>query len=124
MLQLKQVIPDTWLTERGARRKAARIRKRGLPDIVGWRFITLTINHEGMTPLDAYNAGKDRMRLFVEQLRRNGLFDGRKWAWKLEIHENGFPHWHVILDYRKKLTRSLLSQVSQAWGLGRVNVMR
>ena len=124
-IQLLPKAPDSWLTPEGAYRKAQRIKAQGVPDLSNWRFITLTIDRAaGLTAFEAYNLGKQRMQFFSREMERKGLFAGRRWAWKLELHEDGYPHWHLILDHRQKYSKRQLALVSLSWGLGRVNVKR
>ena len=60
------------------------------------------------------------MRQFIYELRlKVGVKFG--YAWKLEFHENGYPHWHCLLLYKKKMP---YSYVDDCWRLGRTNTQR
>ncbi|GHB99560.1 hypothetical protein GCM10007047_14790 [Cerasicoccus arenae] len=68
----------------------------------------------------AFEKGRKRMRRFLARVRKAiGPF---AWAWKLEFHEDGYPHWHLIIDYRKKIPPDFLEMFTIWWGLGRVHV--
>lgn len=114
---------DTWFTPAGAAAKARRLEKRGLPDMRNWRFTTLTIADRTRTPAEAHAIGSDRVRRFFARLR---VMVGHefKWMWKLEIHEDGYPHWHVLWQHTARLPENLLKEITQAWGLGRCDTRR
>jgi hypothetical protein len=46
----------------------------------------------------AYLLGYDRMRRFLARFREAS---GRRflWFWKLEFHEDGYAHWHMLIEY-------------------------
>jgi len=114
---------ETWFTPEGARLKYLKLRAKGLPSLADWRFITLTVADREASPEVVYLRGKDRLRVFTrwwrETLGRDVL-----WCWKLELHEDGYPHWHMLVDYRKRIPTEFFCEVEAAWGLGRVNVKR
>jgi len=114
---------ESWFTAEGARCKLRRLQRAGLPDFRNWRFMTLTMaNHSGH-PFDAYTRGKDRLRRFLARFRRAVGYSFR-WCWKLEFHDDGFAHWHLLIEYTKRIPREFLIDLEQWWGLGRVNVRR
>lgn len=122
--ELTPYYSESWFTAEGARLKARRLKRRGVPSIKNWRFITLTIADRTLSPRAAYELGKDRLRRFFARWRKRiGAF---RWLWKLEFHhdEFGFPHWHVFLEYKKRLPHEALSEVEKWWGLGRTKVQR
>jgi hypothetical protein len=116
---------ESWFTESGARIKRRRLERAGLPDFTNWRFITLTLAGRQVSPLEAYRHGKARIRRFLARLR---LALGRKflWCWKLEFHhdDDGYPHWHLLIEYKLPIPEAMLSELENWWGLGRVNVRR
>lgn len=122
--ELHAYYSETWFTAEGARLKLRRLQAAGLPDFRNWRFITLTMaNHSGC-PFAAYEKGKDRMRRFLARFRK-AIGRPFKWCWKLEFHEDGFAHWHLLLEYTKRIPQPFLERdVQDWWGLGRVNVRR
>jgi len=87
---------ETWFTPEGARLKYLKLRAKGLPSLADWRFITLTVADREASPEVVYLRGKDRLRVFTrwwrETLGRDVL-----WCWKLELHEDGYPHWHMLV---------------------------
>lgn len=114
---------ESWFTCEGARLKARRLRARGIPDLKNWRFITLTVDDRSASPLTVYLRGKEKLRRFTASWRE---CLGRKveWLWKLELHEDGYPHWHMLIDYLEKIPRDFFEEVQSWWGLGRINVRR
>lgn len=121
--ELHAYASETWFTAEGARLKLKRLQQAGMPDFKDWRFITLTMaNHSG-NPFDAYVRGKDRLRRFLAQFRK-AIGRPFKWCWKLEFHDDGFAHWHLLLDYTKRIPAEVLDRIEKWWTLGRVNVRR
>ncbi|WED65878.1 hypothetical protein PXH66_03325 [Synoicihabitans lomoniglobus] len=125
--------PNFW-TERNAAAKCRQMKKRGMPDLDGGRFITLTVNRElcpdeGGTwrllePAEAYEMGKARLRRFIARLRKR--YKIRRWFWKMELHQpdnNGlvYAHWHFWFDYGGHIPGE---EVTKAWGLGRTDIRR
>jgi hypothetical protein len=88
-----------------------------------WRFVTLTVATRSLTREEAYHLGKDRMRRFLARFRQ-AIGREFKWCWKLEFHEDGYAHWHVCIQYTKKIPEEQLEQMQNWWGLGRVHVTR
>ena len=116
---------ESWFTEPGARIKRRRLERAGLPDFANWRFITLTLAGRQVSPLEGYRNGKARIRRFLARLRQAV---GRKflWCWKLEFHhdDDGYPHWHLLIEYKLPIPEAMLLELERWWGLGRVNVRR
>ncbi len=120
---LKQYSAPNWFTELGVWQKRRQIEKKGLPVLKRCLFVTFTLDPIIGDPKESYKKGKDRIRRFLSHFRK---VIGRKfpWAWKLEFQESGYAHWHLIIDYRKKIPRECLRYFDDWWGLGRVNVKR
>ena len=117
----------SWLTPSGVAKKRRQLERKGIPDLKGRRFITLTLDRSlfGDCALTAYLAGKDRLRRFLEEGRLAGLWDrGSWWAWKLEFQKDGWAHWHYLLDRTNKFNRVELDKIGKIWGYGRTNVRR
>lgn len=114
----------SWYTSIGVSRKAKLIEGKGMPDLHGWRFITLTIRRERFdSPLEAYLAASDHMRRFLYACRKAELWSNKaKWCWKLEFHADGWPHWHLLVERKKRMTKEELNLVGKLWGLGRKKV--
>lgn len=121
--ELHPYASESWFTESGARIKARRLQKAGLPDFTNWRFITLTAANRAISPQAAYQTGKDRMRRFLARFRQ-ALGYSFRWCWKLEFHDDGYAHWHLLVDYTKRIPREMLPNLEKWWNLGRVNVRR
>lgn len=121
--ELHAYASEGWWTAEGARIKARRLQRAGLPDFKNWRFVTLTMATRSLSPLAAYLHGKDRLRRFLARFRKA---IGRRfvWCWKLEFHDDGYAHWHLLIQYEERLPLEILSDLEDWWGLGRVNVRR
>ena len=121
-VQVEPFFPANWFTERGAFKKLHLLQSKGLPSFKNWRFLTLTVD-----PLlfrdneSAYNHIKSRMRYFIRSLKQSLEIKELRYCWKLEFQENGNPHWHMILDYRKKIDIPMLQDL---WGYGSINLKR
>lgn len=128
---------ETWFTVEGARLKAKRLKARGVPNLMNWRFITCTVADRSVSPLTVYLRGKDKMRRFLAKWREclgavSDSFIGplqeherrMRWFWKLELHEDGYPHWHLLIDYLEKIPQEFFEEIESWWGLGRVNIGR
>jgi len=83
----------------------------------------LAIRH--ISPFEAYQMGKQRMRRFLTKFR-TAIGRSFSWCWKLEFHhdDDGYPHWHLLIDYRKRMPTEILRDLEAWWNLGRVNVRR
>lgn len=87
--------------------------------------MTLTFDRTHGTPLECWKSGKDHMRRFLGKLRILVDLKEFPWAWKLEIHEDSYPHWHLILDFGgRRIPREKLHLLNHLWGFGRVNVKK
>lgn len=122
-MELRHYTPESWFTADGARLKAARLQRSGLPDMTNWRFITLTVSTRSIPPEDAYKLGKDRLRRFLARFR-TAIGRSFLWCWKLEFHEDGYAHWHLLLEYTQRIPEDMLPELERWWGLGRINVKR
>ena len=119
---LAAFVGESWFTSEGARLKARRLEQAGIPDMRNWRFVTLTVADRSVSPLAIYLRGKDRMRRFLARLREAiGEF---LWCWKLETHEDAYPHWHLCIQYLNRIPEEMVQDMSSWWGLGRIDVKR
>jgi hypothetical protein len=92
-----------------------RLESKGFPCLWGWLFLTLTVDPDQFScESAAYEQGCDRVRRMVYALRQLG-FPIRRYFSKLELHESGFPHWHLGLDCSEYIPNDV---VADAWGLG------
>lgn len=114
--------PASWFTPEGAAKKLSAMEKKGLPSFRNWRFITLTVDQKQFSSAQgAYEYIKPRMRYFMRDLRAY-LGKGKlRYCWKLEFQENGWPHYHMLLDYHDKIDHSDLLSM---WGHGFVHLSR
>lgn len=116
--------PPNWFTQQGVWKMAKQLDER-MPDLKNGRFMTLTINQEFYdSPQEAYEKGKRHLCEFFYRLDK---FLGRpkgkrtKYCWKLEFQENGWPHWHVLFLYRRKID---CLAIGKLWGKGRTEIKR
>jgi len=127
-VQVRAYNPPNWFTAAGVNRKRRQIELRGLPSFFQWRFITLTIDPKpftarGESAVHAYLAGKERMRRFLDLARDAKLWKvSEKWAWKLEFHRNGWPHWHLLVGRTEKMSQEEIDLVRELWALGDTDV--
>lgn len=89
------------------------------------RIITLTIDREQFADGEAaYQKVKDSQA--ISAMCRNFVrFAGKEiknWLWVLEWHEDGFPHWHLVVEMRQSGRRSMIGQeiIHKYWPWGRI----
>lgn len=124
---LRPFNPVSWFHPKGIHRVLAKLRPR-LPDVGGCLFLTFTFNPalyaEEKT---AFEHGRDRLRRIFFRLRRGAVWEGKRYvinapyAVKVEFHQNGWAHFHVVFLTRRYLPGGLLNAL---WDLGRTNVRR
>lgn len=128
VIHVRSYSRPSWLTSNGANRKARMLERKGIPSMKNWRFITLTIDRKQWPcPLQAYLHGVEHMRRFLEACRKAKIWKREcKWAWKLEFHSDfqGYPHWHLVVEHRFKLTHRQLATIGKLWGMGRAKTLR
>lgn len=115
---------ESWFTAEGSRLKERRLRRRGVPNLKNWRFVTLTVADRSITPREAYEKGKGRLRRFLAHFREAvGHF---RWLWKLEFHhdEDGYAHWHLLIEYKQRIPTEFFPTIEKWWNLGRINIKR
>jgi len=124
---LREYIPASWFHARGIYKVIARLLPR-LPDVGGNLFLTFTVNPAlYASPATAFEHARDRLRRIFHRLRRGVTWEGKKYiidepyAIKVEFHQNGWAHFHVVFLTRRFLPGALLNHL---WGLGRTNVQR
>ena len=124
---LREYIPASWFHARGIYKVLARLTPR-LPDVGGNLFLTFTVNPVLYgSPATAFEHARDRLRRIFHRLRRGVTWEGKKYlidapyAIKVEFHQTGWAHFHVVFLTRRYLPGALLNQL---WGLGRTNVQR
>ncbi|QYY35168.1 hypothetical protein [Ruficoccus sp. ZRK36] len=119
--------PANWWTSYGAKKKLKEIEKKGIPNLTDSRFITLTFDRERYPDPDrAFEIGREHIRKFMMLLRKylGVTEDECPHATKLEVHEDGWPHFHIPFLYRKKFSYETMRFIHEAWGKGRTNVRR
>jgi hypothetical protein len=57
-------------------------------------------------------------------LFRKAIGHSFRWCWKLEFHEDGFAHWHLLIEYTKRIPQQMFAEVESWWGLGRIKIQR
>ncbi len=114
-----------WYTPRGASGCAKRLYARLPADLSGYLMITLTVDPAKGAPFDVYESVRHGWRRFFGAIRKLwGLPCGCKLSWlrKMELQENGYPHWHLIIKL-PRLAREKLSLVDETWGWGMTQVV-
>ena len=109
-VQIRPYTAPSWVTPRGVILKQREIERKGLPVFKHCLFITLTIPDSVSSPKKAYEIGKDRLRRFLARFRQ-AIGHEFPWAWKLEFQENGYPHWHLIIGYKKRIPKNVFRDV-------------
>lgn len=124
---IKEFIPESWFHPVGIYKVLARIWNR-LPDVSGKLFLTLTIDPKQFASEEAaFEHSRQWMRKVFFQLRHGVEHDGKTYqiaapyCVKVEFHESGWVHYHVIFLTRRFLPKELLAEL---WGLGWVKVQR
>lgn len=121
--ELHPYAAESWFTCEGARLKLRRLEQAGLPNFKNWRFVTLTMATRAISPREAYEQGKARLRRFLAKFRK-AVGHSFRWCWKLEFHDDGYAHWHLLVEYTKRIPPDVLPLVERWWGRGRINVRR
>jgi len=124
---LRPFYPVSWFHPVGIHKVLARLKPK-LPDVGGCLFITLTFNPALFdNPSLAFETGRDRLRRIFYKLRRGIQWEGKHYlidapyCVKVEFHQNGWAHFHIIFLTRRFLPGELLTEL---WGYGRPNVRR
>ena len=124
---LREYIPASWFHAKGIYKVLARLTPR-LPDVGGCLFLTFTVNPALYgSPAAAFEHARDRLRRIFHRLRHGVSWEGKKYtidapyAIKVEFHQTGWAHFHVVFLTRRHLPGALLNHL---WGLGRTNVQR
>jgi len=124
VVHVRDYNPPNWLTRSGVAKKRKAIERKGLPSMMAWRMITLTLNRDlfEWDPLSGYLEGKDHLRRFMQACRDAGLWTKEdKWAWKFEFQSDGWPHWHLFVARTEKFSDEEMASIGRIWGLGRTN---
>jgi hypothetical protein len=124
---LKAYVPESWFHPLGIFKVRKRLEPR-LPDVSGSLFLTLTFDRTLFAgPLEAFEAGRDRIRRVFHTLRSGVIWEGKRvqidapYCVKVEFHKDGWAHFHIILLSRRFLPGALLNHL---WSYGRCNVKR
>jgi hypothetical protein len=124
---IREFIPTSWFHPVGIYKVLARLWDR-LPDVSGKLFLTLTLDPKQFADEEtAFEHSRDWMRKMFFQLRRGVEHEGKThridapYCVKVEFHESGWVHYHVIFLTRRFLPKELLAEL---WGLGWVQVKR
>lgn len=119
-IEVSPFIPTNWYTEQGAKKKMFALEKKGLPDFNNWRFLTLTVDQlKFQSSKSAYEYIKPRMRFFIRSLKQFINEPDLQYCWKLEFQENGFPHWHMLINYKKPIC---VQKIFNLWDYGYVKI--
>jgi len=124
---LSEYVPRSWFHPKGIYKVVADLMPR-LPDVSGCLFLTFTIDPLNFSgPESAFEHSRALLRKLFYKLRRGVEWEDKRfkidspYCVKVEFHENGWPHFHVIFLTKHFLPGPLLNEL---WGLGRTNVKR
>lgn len=119
--------PTSWFHPIGIKKVLKRFKDR-LPNVENCLFITLTIDpHLFENESSAFDHARDRIRRMFHRLRKGMKWDGKQftlksaYAVKVEFHENGWPHFHIIFLTKRFIPRGLLDHL---WGYGWTKIDR
>ena len=122
LIEVVPQVPANWYTNEGAKKKFHLLENKGLPSFKDWRFLTLTVDqHKFKSNQSAYEYVKPRLRYFIRELKKYLGVSDLQYLWKLEFQENGNPHWHMIINYKKPICITTLFNM---WGFGYVDIKR
>jgi hypothetical protein len=124
---LRPFVPTSWFHPDGVFKVRKKLLPR-IPDVSGMLFLTFTVDPKLYSgPESAFKHASDRIRRVFFRLRKGVTWEGKEYRIsepylrKLEFHENGYAHFHVIFLTRRFLPGEL---VNHLWGIGRTNVKR
>ena len=100
-----QIMPaeNTWRTPASAQRKVRKLRgrlfagikARGRAAASRCSFLTLTVGQATRTPKEAYDDMREAWNALATWWRKE--YPSMKFFRVVELHENGFPHFHLYL---------------------------
>jgi hypothetical protein len=115
-------VPANWYSVEGAFKKFKLLEKKGLPSFKDWRFLTLTVDNDKFkSGKSAYEYIKPRLRFFIRRLKQYLNSNDLQYCWKLEFQQNGYPHWHLLINYKKIIS---VRDIYQIWANGYVDIKR
>jgi hypothetical protein len=125
---LREYIPASWFHPIGIKKVLRRLEPL-LPDVHGKLFLTFTLARETCCgdPEAAFEHARARLRKVFFKLRHGVEWNGKTYnidapyCVKVEFHEDGWAHFHVVFLTSRYLPGTLLNEL---WGLGRCNVQR
>jgi hypothetical protein len=124
---IKELIPASWFHPVGIYKVLARFWDR-LPDVSGMLFLTFTLDPKNYADEEtAFEDSRDWLRKLFFQLRHGVEHEGKiyiidaPYCIKVEFHESGWVHYHVIFLTRRFLPKELLAAM---WDRGWVTVQR
>lgn len=124
---LKAYVPASWFHPVGVLKVLNRFWDR-LPDVSGKLFITFTVDPKLFGNEEtAFDLSRDRLRRMFYQLRKGVVHKGKcyvidaPYCVKVEFHESGWVHYHVIFLTRRFVPGAMLTKL---WDFGRVQIER
>lgn len=124
---LKAFVPASWFHPVGVLKVLNRIWDR-LPDVSGRLFITFTLDPKLFgDEATAFDLSRDRLRRMFYELRKGVEHNGKRYVIdapycvKVEFHESGWVHYHVIFLTRRFVPGAMLTEL---WDFGRVHIER
>lgn len=109
-----------WWTPEGARSNGAALAKK-LTETISGPVVLLTLTVQPSKhgdPYTAYKWGVKTLRNVMCDLRR--VVPVPRYMWKLEVQQNEYPHWHLIIPARwtKQQKRLAIAAILRRWRAG------
>lgn len=119
--------PPSWFHETGIHKVVKRLEPR-LPAVGGSLFLTFTVDPKEFQDAESgFEWSRNHLRKVFYALRKGVEWEGKRfridapYCVKVEFHQSGWPHFHVIFLTRRFLPGGL---VNELWACGRTNVER
>ncbi|MGE9291210.1 MAG: rolling circle replication-associated protein [Puniceicoccales bacterium] len=122
-----EYVPESWFHPVGILKVTGKLLPR-LPDVSGSLFLTFTIDRNLFSgPESAFDHSRPKLRKILFKLRKGYRWNEKvyridaPYCVKVEFHQDGWAHFHVVFLTRRFLPGGLLNDL---WELGRTNVKR
>jgi len=111
---------DCYTRKGGSKRFSERLLRM---DYKAVRHVVLTVDPKKFdgSGQKAYETmrGKKAIAQFVHDLKRTGKIKVKDWAWNLEWHTDGCPHWHLFIETKRGMKGQIGNKkLLQHWDYG------
>ena len=114
-------VPQSFWHKQGAYWASRKLLNRGIPDCKGAKFITFTVagrDEAWGSAEQCYDELHKQPAYAIAELKRLG-YRIHGYIMKLELHEDGYPHWHAIVWNDGRIE---LEHLNKSWRFGYVNI--